>query len=110
MEIIKRKKTLTCTDGTVVYEYTLSEPVHLVFIDILERFGHVQKRRLGGLVMFTFQKDDWCTLKGISDDPIIYVTYPKTDTQAAEEFINTLVSAYNKEFSEKNLKKCYDEN
>ncbi len=87
----------------------MSEPVHQIFIDILERFGQVKKRKLGGLVMFTFQRDDWYTLKGISDDSIFYVTYPKTDSHAAEEFINTLVAAYNKEFRETVLKKSYDE-
>ncbi|QXO93981.1 hypothetical protein KSK55_11630 [Methanospirillum purgamenti] len=100
MNILKRKRTSKCTSGALVHEYTLSEPVDMSFIGLLGSFGSVEKKVMGDLVMFTFQKDEWFTLKGMSDDPIFYTTCQKSDSKAAEEFIDNLLTTYNNQQQE----------
>ncbi|MGV8111183.1 hypothetical protein [Methanospirillum sp.] len=100
MNILKRKRTSKCTSGAQVHEYTMSDPVDSSFITLLSTFGSVEKKVMGDLIMFTFQKDDWFTLKGMSDDPIFYTTYQKSDSKAAEELIDNLLTTYNNQQQE----------
>jgi hypothetical protein len=99
MYVVKKKRTSKCTDGSSIYEYTLSDPVDKPFIAILETLGKIEKRELGGLLMFTFRKEDWFTLKGMSDDFIFYTTFQSSDSKFAEEFIETLLTTYNRQKS-----------
>lgn len=91
MHVLKRKKTSRCTDKSVVNEYTLSHPVNAEFISILKKHGTVSIRNLGSLQMVTFQDGDWLSLKGMTGDPILYVTHQKADSKRAEEYIDTLI-------------------
>lgn len=95
MDILKRKRTSKCTDGSVVYEYTLNELIDQRFLTLLQDLGSLKMKELGGLIMFTLEKDDWLTLKGMTDDNIFYTTYMKTQSAAAEEFITLILSLYN---------------
>ncbi|KAF5084435.1 hypothetical protein DSECCO2_77960 [anaerobic digester metagenome] len=95
MDILKRKRTSKCTSGALVYEYFLSDPIDSAFIALLGGFGSVEKRELGGLLMFTFQKDDCFTLKGILDDVLFYATYQRSYSKVAEKFIDNFITSYN---------------
>ena len=95
MDILKRKRTSKCTDGSVVYEYTLNESIDQRFLTLLQDFGSLEMKELGGLIMFTFKKDDWLTLKGMTDDNIFYTTHLKTQSAALDEFITSVLSVYN---------------
>jgi hypothetical protein len=99
MYVVKKKRTSKCTDGSSIYEYTLSDPVDKPFIAILETFGKIEKRELGELLIFTFRKEDWFTLKGISDDTILYASFQSSDLKSAEEFIEILLTTYNRQKS-----------
>lgn len=99
MNILKRKRTSKCTDGAVVYEYLLSDPIDHLFLSLLEESGKMEKKELGDLSLFTFQKDDWLTMKGMSDDTILYLTHMKPQTKDAELFIDTIISIYNEKRS-----------
>lgn len=45
MNILKRQRTSKCTSGALVYEFILSDPIDSAFIDLLGRFGNVEKKR-----------------------------------------------------------------
>jgi|GEM_PF-1160549 hypothetical protein len=95
MNILKRQRTSKCTSGALVYEFILSDPIDSAFIDLLGRFGNVEKKELGGVLMFTFQIDDWFTLKGILEDALFYATYQRSDATTAEKFIDNFITSYN---------------
>lgn len=94
MKVIHRKKTSKCTDGNTVSEFTLSDPIDSAFLSVLDMVGSLSIKNLGDLQMFTFQEEDWLTLKGMSGDTILYVTHPKTDKKRAEERIDTFMKQY----------------
>ncbi len=99
MYVVKKKRTSNCTDGSSTYEYTLSDPIDKHFIAILETLGKIDKREFGGLLMFTFWREDWLTLKGMSEDNIFYTTFRNSNLKTAEEFIETLLTTYNRQKS-----------
>ena len=95
MHVLTKKQTSRCTDGSVVNEYILSDPVDTQFISILEQQGSVTIRNLGALQMITFQDGDWLSMKGMTGDSILYITHRKTDKKRAEQYIDSLTRLYN---------------
>jgi hypothetical protein len=94
MQVLKRKKTSRCTDGAMVSEYTLSHPITPHFLSIISKHGKLSVKKLGGLEMFTFQDGNWLSLKGMTGDPILYVTHKKEEKMRAEDRIDFLVDLY----------------
>ena len=94
MQILSIHTSSRCTDGAVVLEYALSEPVDDDFISILKDFGELHSRQLGAIQMFTLQADEWLCLKGLSGDSLLYVTHQKRDRERAENLIEEILTRY----------------
>jgi len=94
MQILSIHTSSRCTDGAVVLEYALSEPVDGEFISILNDFGELHSRKLGAIQMFTFHADEWLCMKGLSGDSLLYVTHQKRDRERAENLIEKILTRY----------------
>lgn len=94
MNILSIQTSSRCTDGAVVLECALSEPVDDDFISILTDFGELHSRKLGAIQMFTLQADEWLCMKGLSGDSLLYVTLQKRDRERAESLIEEIVTRY----------------
>ncbi|HWQ66996.1 MAG TPA: hypothetical protein VN372_09010 [Methanospirillum sp.] len=96
MDIIRSKISSRCTDGSIVNEYTLDTHVPQGFVDHLTGFGTVTQKKLAGSNLYTFENagERWISMKGMTNDTIIYATYVKTDSNRARDYLIALFSSY----------------
>lgn len=83
-----------CTDGAVIIECALSEPVDDDFISILTDFGELHSRKLGVIQMFTLHVGEWMGMKGLTGDSLLYITHQKEDRERAEILIEEILTRY----------------
>lgn len=75
VRIVKSVQTKVCVDGSLMKEYVLDEPLTEGFLKFLEQFGTV--RYLDNLKKpyFSFEKEQFISIKGFVGDESVEVRY-----------------------------------
>ena len=95
MQIIKEIYSENCFDGTFIKDYELSNKIKPSFIDFLKN----AKGKLFCLEnltnpFFTFESEDYFTLKGIVNDNELRVIYIREQIDKGEEILKKILEEH----------------
>ncbi len=77
MRIVKSVQTKVCVDGSLMKEYVLDEPLTGEFLKFLEKFGTVRSLEQLKRPYFSFEKEQFISIKGFVGDCNVEVRYRK---------------------------------
>jgi hypothetical protein len=91
VRILKSIQTKVCVDGSLMKEYVLDEPLTGDFLKFLEKFGTV--RSLGQLKKpyFSFEKEQFISIKGFIGDCTVEVRYKKEFQDLVADYFHLLL-------------------
>ena len=75
MRIVKSIQTKVCVDGSLMKEYVLDEPLTGGFLKFLENFGTVRSLEQLKRPYFSFEKEQFISIKGFVGDCNVEVRY-----------------------------------
>ncbi len=91
MRIVKSVQSRVCVDGSLMKEYLLDEPLTQPFLEFLERFGTVRYREQLKKPYFSFEMEQFISLKGFVGDASIEVRYRKEVQDLVMDFFHLLI-------------------
>jgi hypothetical protein len=94
VRIVKSVQTKVCVDGSLMKEYVLDEPLTEGFLKFLEQFGTV--RFLDNLKKpyFSFEKEQFISIKGFVGDSNVEVRYKKEFQDLVGDYFHLLLYYY----------------
>jgi len=75
VRIVKSIQTKVCVDGSLMKEYVLDEPLTGGFLKFLENFGTVRSLEQLKRPYFSFEKEQFISIKGFVGDCNVEVRY-----------------------------------
>jgi hypothetical protein len=96
MRILKSVQTKVCVDGSLMKEYILDEPLTAGFLKFLEQFGTVRSLEQLKKPYFSFEKDQFISLKGFVGDNSVEVRYRKDFQDLVGDYFHLLLYYYDK--------------
>jgi len=94
MRVLKSVQTKLCVDGSVMKEFVLDEPLTGEFLKFLEGFGRI--RRLDQLKKpyFSFEKDQFISIKGFIGEDSVEVRYKPEFKDLVGDYFHLLLFYY----------------
>jgi hypothetical protein len=96
MRILKSVQTKLCVDGSLMKEYILDEPLTGGFLTFLEQFGRVRSLEQLKKPYFSFEKDQFISVKGFVGDSSVEVRYRKEFQDLVGDYFHLLLYYYDK--------------
>jgi hypothetical protein len=94
VRILRSVQTKVCIDDSLMKEYVLDEPLTEGFLTFLEHFGTV--RSIGQLrkPYFSFEKEQFISIKGFAGDCSVEVRYKKEFQDLVMDYFHLLLYYY----------------
>ena len=91
VRIVKSVQSKVCVDGSLMKEYVLDEPLTEGFLKFLENFGKV--RFLDNLKKpyFSFEKEQFISIKGFIGEDSVEVRYKKESADLVADYFHLLL-------------------
>ena len=94
MRIVRSKQSRVCVDGSLLKEYLLDDPLTEEFIGFLRNFGNVRLFTSMKMPYFSFEKEDFVSVKGFVGDPVIEVRYRQEYADLTGDYFHLLLYYY----------------
>lgn len=91
MRIVKSVQTKVCVDGSLMKEYLLDEPLSGSFLKFLENFGTVRSLEQLKRPYFSFEKEQFISIKGFVGDCTVEVRYKKEFQDLVADFFHLML-------------------
>ena len=91
MRVLKSVQTKVCTDGSLMKEFVLDEPLTEGFLKFLEQFGTVRLREQLKKPYFSFEKEQFISIKGFVGDCNVEVRYKKEFQDLVADYFHLLL-------------------
>ncbi|MGD0535546.1 MAG: hypothetical protein ABR999_08955 [Methanoregula sp.] len=91
MRILKSIQTKVCVDGSLMKEYVLDEPLTEGFLKFLEKFGTVRSLEQLKKPYFSFEKEQFISIKGFVGDCNVEVRYKKEFQDLVADYFHLLL-------------------
>jgi hypothetical protein len=91
MRIVRSVQSRVCVDGSLLKEYLLDEPLTDEFLAFLKHFGSVRTLYQMKKPYFSFEKEDFISVKGFIGDPDIEVRYRKEFQDLTMDYFHLLL-------------------
>jgi hypothetical protein len=91
MRIIRSVQSKVCVDGSLLKEYLLDEPLTEEFLAFLRHFGSVRLLSQMKKPYFSFEKEDFISIKGFIGDPDVEVRYRKEFQDLTADYFHLLL-------------------
>ncbi|MEI6293643.1 MAG: hypothetical protein WCP36_08160 [Methanomicrobiales archaeon] len=91
MRIVRSVQSKVCVDGSLLKEYLLDEPPTDEFLAFLEHFGSVRLLSQMKKPYFSFEKEDFISIKGFIGDPDVEVRYRKEFQDLTADYFHLLL-------------------
>ena len=94
MRILKSVQTKVCVDGSLMKEYVLDEPLTEGFLKFLEQFGTVRFLDQLRKPYFSFEKEQFISIKGFVGESNVEVRYRKESQDLVGDYFHLLLYYY----------------
>ena len=94
MRILKSVQTKVCVDGSLMKEFVLDEPLTEGFLKFLEHFGTVRSLEQLKKPYFSFEKEQFISIKGFVGDCNVEVRYKKEFQDLVGDYFHLLLYYY----------------
>jgi hypothetical protein len=94
VRILKSVQTKVCVDGSLMKEYVLDEPLNTGFLKFLEHFGTVRSLEQLKKPYFSFEKEQFISLRGFAGDCSVEVRYKKEFQDLVGDYFHLLLYYY----------------
>ncbi|HVP95390.1 MAG TPA: hypothetical protein VMS89_09510 [Methanoregulaceae archaeon] len=94
MRIIRSVQSKVCVDGSLMKEFLLDEPLTEEFLSFLRNFGTISLFSPMKLPYFSFEKEDFISIKGFVGDPTVEVRYRKNFQDLTGDYFHLLLFYY----------------
>jgi hypothetical protein len=94
VRIQKSVQTKVCVDGSLLKEYVLDEPLTGGFLKFLEQFGTVRSLEQLKKPYFSFEKEQFISIKGFVGDSNVEVRYKKEFHDLVADYFHLLLYYY----------------
>jgi hypothetical protein len=94
VRILKSVQTKVCVDGSFMKEYVLDEPLTVGFLKFLENFGTVRSLEQLKKPYFSFEKEQFISIKGFVGDSNVEVRYKKEFQDLVADYFHLLLYYY----------------
>jgi len=91
VRIIKSLQSKVCVDGSLMKEYLLDGPVTEGFLEFLGHFGTVRRLEHLKKPFFSFEKENFISVKGFSGDATVEVRYAKEAKEIVGDYFHLLL-------------------
>jgi len=91
VRIVRSVQSKVCVDGSLLKEYMLDEPLTDEFLAFLKHFGSVRLLPLMKKPYFSFEKEDFISIKGFVGDPDVEVRYRKEFGDLTADYFHLLL-------------------
>jgi len=91
MRIVRSVQSRVCVDGSLLKEYLLDEPLTDKFLAFLKYFGSVRILSQMKKPYFSFEKEDFISVKGFIGDPDVEVRYRKEFQDLTMDYFHLLL-------------------
>ena len=91
MRIVRSVQSKVCVDGSLLKEFLLDEPLNGEFLTFLKHFGTVRFLPLMKMPYFSFEKEDFISIKGFVGDPVVEVRYRKDFQDLTLDYFHLLL-------------------
>lgn len=91
MRIVKSVQAKVCVDGSLMKEYLLDEPLTEGFLAFLGRFGTVRRLEQMKRPYFSFEKENFISIKGFVGDPTVEVRYRNVASDLVADYFHLLL-------------------
>jgi hypothetical protein len=94
VRILKSVQTKVCVDGSLMKEYVLDEPLTEGFLKFLEHFGTLRSLEQLKKPYFSFEKEQFISIKGFVGDCNVEVRYKKEFQDLVGDYFHLLLYYY----------------
>ncbi|GEM_PF-190180 len=94
VRIQKSVQTKVCVDGSLMKEYVLNEPLTGSFLKFLENFGTVRFLEQLRKPYFSFEKEQFISIKGFVGESNVEVRYKKEFQDLVGDYFHLLLYYY----------------
>jgi hypothetical protein len=91
VRIVKSVQTKVCVDGSLMKEFVLDEPLSPEFLRFLESFGTVKNYPHLRRPYFSFEQEQFISVKGFLGDPSVEVRYRKENADLLADYFHLLL-------------------
>ena len=91
MQILRSVQSKVCTDGSLMKEYILSGPLTPAFLEFLRSFGTVKEYPHMKRPFFSFEQEDFISVKGFAGDISVEVRYRKEFSDLTSDYFHLLL-------------------
>jgi hypothetical protein len=91
VRIVKSIQTKLCVDGSLMKEFVLDEPLSPEFLRFLESFGTVKNYPHLRRPYFSFEQEQFISVKGFLGDSSVEVRYPKENADLLADYFHLLL-------------------
>lgn len=94
MRILKSVQTKVCVDGSLMKEFVLDEPLTEGFLKFLENFGTIRSLEQLKKPYFSFEKEQFISIRGFVGDSNVEVRYKKEYVDLVADYFQLLLYYY----------------
>jgi hypothetical protein len=94
VRIVKSVQTKVCVDGSLMKEYVLDEPLNEGFLKFLENFGTIRSLDKLRKPYFSFEKEQFISIKGFVGDGNVEIRYKKEFQDLVADYFHLLLFYY----------------
>jgi hypothetical protein len=91
VRIVKSVQTKVCVDGSLMKEFILEEPLSPEFLQFLESFGAVKQYPNLRRPYFSFEQENFISIKGFEEDFSVEVRYRKENADLLADYFHLLL-------------------
>jgi len=91
VRIVKSLQTKLCVDGSLMKEFVLDEPLSPEFLRFLESFGTVKNYPHLRRPYFSFEQEQFISVKGFLGDASVEVRYHKENADLLADYFHLLL-------------------
>lgn len=91
MRIVKSIQTKLCVDGSLMKEFVLDEPLSPEFLRFLESFGTMKNYPHLRRPYFSFEQEQFISVKGFEGDSSVEVRYRKENADLLADYFHLLL-------------------
>jgi len=91
VQIVKSVQSKVCTDGSLMKEYILDEPLTPAFLTFLRSFGIVKEYPHMKRPYFSFEHEHFISIKGFTGDTSVEVRYQKGFSDLTSDYFHLLL-------------------
>jgi hypothetical protein len=91
VRIVKSVQTKVCVDGSLMKEFVLDEPPTQSFLKFLEQFGTIRHLDQLKKPYFSFEKEQFISIRGFVGDSHVEVRYKKEFQDLVGDYFHLLL-------------------